>query len=141
MSRSVNRVDEAPAALAERVLGRLDLAPAGPDAFVGARVTMGLPRVFGGQVLAQALIAAGRTVTDKTAHSLHAYFLRAGDQSEPIGYDVQRVRDGRRLSCRTVTAHQHGKPIATITMSFAATTGGVTHQIPAPPSIPAAQVP
>ena len=137
----MNRLQEVPHDLAGRVLAMLDLTPAGSDAFIGARVTMGLPRVFGGQVLAQALIAAGSTVLDKTAHSLHAYFLRAGDPGAPIGYDVQRVRDGRRLSCRTVTAPQHGKPIATVTVSFAATAGGVTHQIPAPASTSAAQVP
>ncbi len=141
MTGSVSRLAKAPGDLAERVLGMLVLEPSGADSFIGARVTMGLPRVFGGQVLAQALVAAGHTVADKTAHSLHAYFLRAGDPGEPIGYDVQRVRDGRRLSCRTVTAHQHGKAIATVTMSFAATAGGVTHQIPAPPSIPALEVP
>ena len=137
----MNPPGAAPDELTDRVLAMLELTPIGSDAFVGARVAMGLPRVFGGQVLAQALVAAGRTVPEKTAHSLHAYFLRAGDPGEPIRYDVQRVRDGRRLSCRTVTAHQHGRSIATVTMSFAATSGGVAHQIPAPASIPAPQVP
>ncbi len=117
------------AALAERVLAMVDLTPCGDDTWLGRPVTMGMTRVFGGQVLAQGLVAAGHTVTGgKTAHSLHAYFLRAGDPAEPIEYRVERVRDGRRLSSRQVTAVQHGRPIVSMTISFAATSGGVTHQ-------------
>src|SRR5206468_8025203 len=69
-------------------------------------------RVFGGQVASQALIAVGRTVdSDKHVHSLHAYFLRAGDPRIPIVYDVDRIRDGRSFATRRVVAIQHGKPI------------------------------
>ncbi len=127
---------------APRVPAVLDLSRTGPDTFLGPQVSMGMSRVFGGQVLAQGLMAAGRTVTDaKTAHSLHAYFLRAGDPAEPIHYRVERVRDGRRLSSRQVTAEQHGRPIATMTTSFAATGGGVCHQLHPPRSISPEQVP
>jgi acyl-CoA thioesterase-2 len=76
----------------------------------------------------------------ETAHSLHAYFLRAGDPDEPISYHVDRVRDGRQLSCRSVSANQHGRPIATMTASFAAPSDGVTHQISPPRTPPPEQV-
>ena len=92
-----------------------------------------LPRLFGGQVLAQALVAAAHTVDPvKSPHSLHGYFLRAGDVNTPIDYVVDRVRDGRRLSARSVTAVQAGKPIATVLTSFAQTSGGITHALEAP---------
>lgn len=120
----------------------LDLAASGPDCFIGTSIAMALPRVFGGQVLAQGLVAAAQTVDDgKTAHSLHAYFLRAGDPDEPIEYRVDRVRDGRQLSCRAVSALQHGRAIATILCSFAATSDGVTHQRRVPSTASAAALP
>ncbi|MET3807731.1 acyl-CoA thioesterase-2 [Nakamurella sp. UYEF19] len=131
-------------ALTTSILGLLDPELIAADRFLGARGQMTLPRVFGGLVLGQALVSAGRTVppeSGKVAHSLHAYFLRAGDPDLPIEYQVERVRDGRRLSCRTVTASQNGRSIATVMASFAATTGGVTHQIEPPESTPAPQVP
>ena len=128
--------------LESRVLAMLDLTAIGDDRWSGPTVVMGMPRVFGGQVLAQALVAAGQTVpSPKTAHSLHAYFLRAGDPEQPIEYQVERVRDGRRLSCRSVSASQHGRPIATMMCSFADTTGGVSHQLPPPDAPDAGTVP
>ena len=75
-------------------------------------------RVFGGQVAAQALVAAARTVPGRAVHSLHAYFLAAGDQSVPIVYSVQRIRDGRSYSVRRVEAIQHGEVIFNLTASF-----------------------
>jgi acyl-CoA thioesterase-2 len=119
----------------------LDPADTGGDVFLGARGRLNLTHLFGGQVLAQGLMAAARTVTAKTAHSLHAYFLRAGDPSLPVEYRVQRLRDGRRFAGRTVSAEQRGTMIATMTVSFADTSGGVAHQRPAPAAVPVEQVP
>ena len=100
----------------------LDLEEIGHDLFVAAVVPTAMPHVFGGQVMAQGLVAAGRTVTGhRPANSLHAFFLRAGDVDAPIEYAVQRVRDGRRFATRSVTAAQHGRPIATLSISFAET--------------------
>src|SRR5438093_1564039 len=86
-------------------------------------------RVFGGQVAAQALIAAGRTVEpDRRVHSLHAYFLRPGDPNIPIIYDVDRIRDGHSFTTRRVLAIQHGKAIFNLSASFHVTEPGPDHQ-------------
>jgi acyl-CoA thioesterase-2 len=124
--------DAGPAA----VLAALDPVPVGPDRFAAPSLTMGLPRVFGGQVLGQSLVAAARTVpSESTAHSMHAYFLRAGDPHEPIEFAVERVRDGRRLQVRTVQALQNGRALTTATISFAGTLPpGVDHQRAVPPT-------
>jgi acyl-CoA thioesterase-2 len=114
--------------------------PAGDDAFLGRRAALGLPRIFGGQVLAQGLVAAARTVT-KPAHSLHAYFLRAGDPEQPVEYRVGRLRDGRRLASRSVSAEQGGTVIATMIASFADTTGTVAHQRRPPTAVPPTDLP
>lgn len=88
---------------------------------------------FGGQVLGQALVAAGRTVENgHLAHSLHAYFLRPGDASAPIVYAVERVRDGKSFTTRTVKAIQHGEIIFTMMASFAIAEDGFDHQFPMP---------
>jgi acyl-CoA thioesterase-2 len=111
----------------------LDLDQLGADHYRGCCPEVGWPHLFGGHVLAQGLIAAARTVdAGKSAHSLHAYFLRAGDPRQPVDYVVTRLRDGRRLSARSVSALQDGKPIAMLITSFAATTGAIAHQVPAP---------
>jgi len=89
-------------------------------------------RVFGGQVLGQALSAAGRTVEDRLVHSLHAYFLRAGDPEVPIVYNVDRSRDGRSFTNRRVVAIQHGRPILNLAASFQVEEEGLTHQIDMP---------
>ncbi len=89
-------------------------------------------RVFGGQVLGQALVAASHTVEGRTPHSLHAYFLRAGDAEAPIVYDVDRARDGRSFTARRVVAIQHGRPILNLAASFHQPEPGVDHQIPVP---------
>ena len=88
--------------------------------------------MFGGQVLGQALLAASRTIEDKIAHSLHAYFLRPGDPEHPIVYDVDRSRDGRSFAVRRVEAIQHGRPIFNMAASFQLDQPGVEHQFTAP---------
>jgi acyl-CoA thioesterase-2 len=91
------------------------------------------PRVFGGQVAAQALVAAGRTVpADRHVHSLHAYFLRPGDPGAPIVYSVDRIRDGRSFATRRVDAIQHGQPVFQLSASFQTYEEGLDHQAPMP---------
>ena len=75
-----------------------DIEPIGEDRFVGHSPKSGWKRVFGGQVIAQALVAASRTVEGRAPHSLHAYFLLGGDPTEPIVFEVERVRDGRSFT-------------------------------------------
>ncbi|MFJ2114082.1 MULTISPECIES: acyl-CoA thioesterase [unclassified Streptomyces] len=92
-----------------------------------------VPRVFGGQVAAQALVAAGRTVdADRSAHSLHAYFLRPGDPGLPIVYTVDRIRDGRSFTTRRVVAIQRGQPIFHLSASFQLHEEGLEHQTEMP---------
>ncbi|MAA66841.1 MAG: acyl-CoA thioesterase II [Alteromonadaceae bacterium] len=110
----------------------LDLAPIGDDHFQGESEDLGFENVFGGQVLGQALMAASRTVENRTAHSLHAYFLRPGNTRLPIDYEVQRVRDGGTFSVRRVIARQDGKEILTGSMSFQVEEPGFDHQVPMP---------
>ena len=99
-------------------------------------------RVFGGQVAGQALVAAGRTVEPgRAVHSLHAYFLRPGDPSVPILYDVDRIRDGRSFTTRRVVAIQHGEAIFNLAASFHEPEEGFDHQLPAPPAPPPAGLP
>jgi len=98
-------------------------------------------RVFGGQVAAQALVAAGRTVEDRSVHSLHAYFLRPGDTKVPIVYQVDRIRDGKSFTTRRVVAIQHGEPIFILSASFQHAEDGPTHglampDVPPPESLP-----
>src|SRR5437667_3433948 len=89
-------------------------------------------RVFGGQVAGQALVAAGRTVAAGVVHSLHAYFLRPGDPSIPIVYQVDRIRDGRSFTTRRVVAIQHGDAIFNLSASFHEDEPGPGHQKPMP---------
>jgi len=89
-------------------------------------------RVFGGQVAAQALIAAGRTVDRGLVHSLHAYFLRPGDPTVPILYEVDRIRDGKSFTTRRVVAIQHGRAIFNLSASFHVDEPGFSHQLPMP---------
>jgi acyl-CoA thioesterase-2 len=117
------------------LLDLLDLEQIEENIFRGQSRSAVVPRVFGGQVAAQALVAAGRTVpADRTAHSLHAYFLRPGDPGAPIVYTVDRIRDGRSFTTRRVVAVQHGKPIFHLSASFQAYEEGLDHQIPMPPA-------
>ncbi|MGI8491505.1 MAG: acyl-CoA thioesterase [Acidimicrobiales bacterium] len=97
-----------------------------------------MPRVFGGQVAAQALVAASRTVAEegRLAHSLHAYFLRPGDPNRPIVYEVDRIRDGRSYTTRRVVGIQAGKAIFNLQASFQVHEDGYEHQLPAPAEVP-----
>ncbi|MEU3554933.1 acyl-CoA thioesterase [Streptomyces fragilis] len=117
----------------QSLLDLLDLERIERDIFRGRSRFAVVPRVFGGQVAAQALIAAGRTVpADRFAHSLHAYFLVAGDPGAPIVYEVDRIRDGRSFTTRRVVAVQHGRPIFHLSASFQAYEEGLDHQAPMP---------
>lgn len=100
--------------------------------FRGESRDIGAPRVFGGQVLAQAVLAASATIEGRLIHSLHAYFLRGGDPAAPIVYDVDRSRDGGSFSARRVVAIQHGRPIFTLAASFQGPEDGLDHQFDAP---------
>lgn len=115
------------------LLDLLDLEPIEENIFRGVSRHALIPRVFGGQVAAQALVAAGRTAPgDRLAHSLHAYFLRPGDPGVPIVYTVDRIRDGRSFTTRRVVAVQHGQPIFHLSASFQAYEEGLEHQEPMP---------
>ena len=118
----------------------LDLEPAGANRFVGRSPDFGWPRVYGGQVVAQALVAAMRTVPGRSPHSLHAYFLLAGDPVEPILFEVEPVRDGRSFSTRRVTASQRGEPIFVLAASFHIAEDGPDHQAPVPIAPPPEQI-
>ena len=113
-----------------------ELEPLEVNLFRGESRSIGSPQVFGGQVLAQALIAAMRTVEGRVAHSLHAYFLRRGDFNAPIVYQVERSRDGGSFSSRRVSAIQHGEQILTMSASFQEPQPGYEHQL-AMPDVPA----
>ena len=116
----------------------LDLETLEVNLFRGVSPPHSLPRVFGGQVAAQALVAAGRTVPeDREVHSLHAYFIRPGDPSVPIVYETERVRDGRSFTTRRVLAIQHGVPIFALSASFQLAQTGLQHTLPAPEGVPA----
>ncbi|MFF5206890.1 acyl-CoA thioesterase II [Streptosporangium sp. NPDC000396] len=113
----------------KELLDLLDLEQIELDIFRGRSPEERIQRVFGGQVAAQALVAAGRTVpSDRHVHSLHAYFIRPGDPAIPIVYNVERVRDGRSFTTRRVVAVQHGKAIFTMSASFHLVEPGVEHQ-------------
>lgn len=110
------------------LLSLLDLETIETNVFRGVSPKDRWQRVFGGQVLGQALVAASRTVDGRHCHSLHAYFLRAGDPKIPILYEVDRSRDGLSFSSRRVVAIQHGQPIFTMAASFAVPESGLEHQ-------------
>ncbi len=115
------------------LLDLLDLEPIEQDIFRGHSHASVIPRVFGGQVAAQALVAACRTVPeDRLPHSLHSYFLRPGDPGSRIVYTVDRTRDGRSFATRRVVAVQHGQAIFTLSASFATAEEGLEHQEPMP---------
>jgi acyl-CoA thioesterase-2 len=102
------------------LLESLDLAALDADRFEGYAVERERPRIFGGELLAQTLMAAARTVADRGCHGLHVNFLVPGDPGRPIEYRVRRVRDGRRFAMRQVTAAQRGRDILLATVSFVA---------------------
>jgi acyl-CoA thioesterase-2 len=117
------------------VLSILDLETLEVNLFRGRSPQSRWQRVFGGQVIGQALVAACRTVEDvavRPPHSLHAYFLLGGDPKVPIIYEVDRIRDGRSFTTRRVVAIQHGHPIYSMSVSFHLHEEGLTHQLPMP---------
>ncbi|MDN4479268.1 acyl-CoA thioesterase II [Demequina sp. SYSU T00039] len=114
-------------------MAALDLRRLGDTSFEGDSLPMPRGRVFGGQVLAQSLLAAGATVAeDRFAHSLHGYFLRAGDATQPIQFEVEILRDGGSFSARRTHALQNGKPILSLIASFQLEQEGPEHAAPMP---------
>lgn len=116
------------------LLDLLDLEKIEEDMYLGVSPQTGWQRVYGGQVLGQALVAASRTVPDedRIAHSLHGYFLRPGDTTIPILYQVDRIRDGKSFTTRRVVAIQRGQAIFNMSASFQVVEPGLDHQVAAP---------
>ncbi len=128
-------------AAVQDLLKILDIEPLEVNLFRGRSPQVGWQRVFGGQVIGQALVAACRTVEGRLAHSMHAYFLLPGDPKVPIIYDVERTRDGKSFTTRLVKAIQHGQPIFTMSVSFHNNESGFDHQakmpdVPFPEDLP-----
>src|SRR5262245_63616887 len=122
----------------------LDLEPLEVNLFRGRSPQSRWQRVFGGQVIGQALVAACRTVEDvavRPPHSLHAYFLLGGDPKLPIIYEVDRIRDGRSFTTRRVVAIQHGHAIYSMSVSFHVSEEGFTHAVKMPEVPPAEELP
>jgi acyl-CoA thioesterase-2 len=134
----------APSAV-DNLLSILDLEPLEDNLFRGLSPQQSWQRVFGGQTLGQALVAAVRTVSsERIAHSLHAYFLQPGDLNRPIIYSVERVRDGGSFTTRRVTATQHGRAMFVMSVSFHKLEPGLDHQsampkVPLPEELPSEQ--
>src|SRR6266436_2871364 len=125
------------------LLAILDLERLELNLFRGRSPQVGWQRVFGGQVIGQALVAACRTVdvAGRPPHSLHAYFLLPGDPKVPIIYEVDRIRDGKSFATRRVIGIQHGEAIFSMAVSFHADEPGLTHQakmprVPKPDELP-----
>ena len=125
-----------------QIIKTLDLEEIEQNHYLATSPNEGWQRVYGGQVIGQALVAASRTVSpNRSAHSLHGYFLRAGDTTIPILYKVDRIRDGKSFTTRRVVAVQRGQAIFTMSISFQIDEGGLSHQfdmpkVPAPDSLP-----
>jgi acyl-CoA thioesterase II len=116
----------------EALLDILDLEPLEENLFRGRSLPFG-PRVFGGQVIAQSVVAAARTVpTERIVHSLNAYFLLPGDPNRPIVFQVERIRDGGSFTTRRVTAVQAGRAIFSLSASYQVEEEGFAHQVPMP---------
>jgi acyl-CoA thioesterase-2 len=136
---------EQPGSALAGLLDVLNLEPLEQNLFRGISPKDGWQRVYGGQVLGQALVAAGRTVDDpRAAHSLHGYFLLAGDPAHPIIYEVERTRDGGSFTTRRVKAIQHGRAIFTMSVSFQKDEDGFEHglampEVPPPESLQSAR--
>src|SRR5580704_16713043 len=132
------------ASAVQEIIDILDLEPLEVNLFRGRSPQSHWQRVFGGQVIGQALVAACRTVDDvatRPPHSLHAYFLLGGDPKVPIIYEVDRIRDGRSFTTRNVKAIQHGQAIFSMSASFHNAEAGLSHQfkmpdVPKPDALP-----
>ena len=134
---SASPKEETAQELANGLVELLSLERSSDDRFVGQAQPGGVGRVFGGQVIAQALQAAQATIADgKQAHSLHAYFLRGGEEGPPIDYATERDFDGRSFSNRRVVASQGGTPILNLTASFQRAEEGLSHQAAPMPDVP-----
>ncbi len=121
----------------DKLVALLDLEKIEENIYRGVSPAHSSVRVFGGQVAGQALVAAGRTVPEeRRVHSLHAYFIRGGDPSVPIVYEVDRIRDGRSFTTRRVVAVQHGKAIFSLSASFQKDEPGIDHAETMPPDVP-----
>lgn len=121
----------------ENLLTLLDLETLEHNLFRGSSPQSGWQRVFGGQVIGQALVAAQRTVDpERHVHSLHCYFMRPGDPAVPIIYEVDRIRDGSSFTTRRVVAIQHGKAIFSLSASFQYDEPGLEHQMDMPKDVP-----
>ncbi|HEX6873401.1 MAG TPA: acyl-CoA thioesterase II [Micromonosporaceae bacterium] len=124
-------------AAVDALIGLLDLRQLSEWTFDGQSPPVGPQRIYGGHVAAQALVAAGRTVDpQRRVHSLHGYFVRGGDASVPVRYEVENIRDGRSFSVRRCVAYQHGKAIFTMSSSFHRDETGLEHQTPGPTDVP-----
>jgi acyl-CoA thioesterase-2 len=131
-----------PQAAVDALVQLLDLEAIEVNIFRGISPDEDRQRVFGGQVAGQALVAAARTVEPgRSVHSLHAYFLRPGDPTVPILYEVDRIRDGRSFTTRRVVAIQHGKAIFNLQSSFQVPEEGLEHQAPMPETPPPEDLP
>jgi acyl-CoA thioesterase-2 len=121
----------------DELVNILDLEAIEVNLFRGVSPDENRQRVFGGQVAGQALVAATRTVEPgRSVHSLHAYFLRPGDPTVPILYEVDRIRDGKSFTTRRVVGIQHGKAIFNLQASFHTLEPGPDYQLPAPLDVP-----
>src|SRR6188768_4235574 len=131
------------ASAVQELMTVLDLEPLEVNLFRGRSPQVGWQRVFGGQVIGQALVAACRTVdvAGRPPHSLHAYFLLGGDPKVPIIYEVDRIRDGKSFTTRRVVAIQHGQAIFTLMVSFHNDEPGLEHQVPMPEVPPPEDLP
>ncbi|UGT60802.1 acyl-CoA thioesterase [Nocardia asteroides] len=123
------------------LLGLLDLEEVGGDVFIGQHPAKVWSRTFGGQLVSQAIIAAGRTVGDRPVHAVNAHFVRGGDVKKPIEYHVERHRDGRAFANRTVTASQDGQELFVMLAAFQEWGRGLEHaherpDVPDPESLP-----
>jgi acyl-CoA thioesterase-2 len=125
-----------PATLAAQLVALLALEELDTDLYRGSRQPGGIGRVFGGQVIAQALQAAQASTPGKVAHSLHAYFMRPGSEDHAIVFRVERDFDGRSFATRRVEAVQAGEPILTLTASFQSAEEGLHHQVAMPEVAP-----
>ncbi len=130
------RPKRTPEDLVAGLVALLDVEELDTDLYRGMKLPGGRGRVFGGQVIGQALQAAQRSVEGKDAHSLHAYFMRAGDDALPIIYRVVRDFDGKSFATRRVIATQNGQPILNLAASFQVSEGGFHHQDAMPADIP-----
>ena len=121
----------------QELLSILDLETIEHNLFRGLSPKVAWQRVFGGQVIGQALVAAQRTVgSERHVHSLHCYFMLPGDPATPIIYEVDRLRDGTSFTTRRVTAIQHGRAMFSLEASFQVDEPGLDHQIDMPPNVP-----